>query len=129
MKRACDPRWGNLIQGNLSPQAVSFDDGQGWERGPCGVWTTQLQTPFPPLPRYTNILKHHPTWPQKPYPESPWYLFCDLLYGSHSGHVKVATPPLVIDKQAVFDAPLDGLLGGLHHLCKAQTQESAGVAP
>lgn len=34
----------------------------------------------------------------------------------------MATPPLVVDKQAVFDASLDGLLGGLHHLCKAQTR-------
>lgn len=35
----------------------------------------------------------------------------------------MATPPLIVDKQAVFDTSLDGLLGGLHHLCKAQTQE------
>ena len=41
----------------------------------------------------------------------------------------MATPPLVIDDQAVIDAPLDGLLGGFHHLCEAQTQGSAGAAP
>lgn len=30
----------------------------------------------------------------------------------------MATPALVVDEEAVFDAPLDGLLGCLHHLCR-----------
>lgn len=38
----------------------------------------------------------------------------------------MAAPALVVDKQAVFDASLNGLLGGLHHLCKqTQAQEAA----
>lgn len=43
-------------------------------------------------------------------------LICYFLYRSDSGHVKMATPAFVVDKEAVFDAPLDGLLGCLHHL-------------
>lgn len=30
----------------------------------------------------------------------------------------MATPALVVDKETVFDAPLNSLLGCLHHLCR-----------
>lgn len=30
----------------------------------------------------------------------------------------MSTPALVVDKEAIFDTALDGLLGGLHHLCR-----------
>lgn len=43
----------------------------------------------------------------------------------------MATPALVIDEEAVFDAPLDGLLGCLHHLCRndreSESEETCGV--
>ena len=49
---------------------------------------------------------------------APTYPLCDLLDGCHGGHVKMATPALVVDEHAVLHAPLDGLLRGLHHLWK-----------
>jgi len=44
------------------------------------------------------------------------YLFTHLLDGGDRGHVKMAAAALVVDEEAVLDAALDGLLGGLHHL-------------
>lgn len=43
-------------------------------------------------------------------------LVCDLLDGGNSSHVKMATPPFVVDEEEVFHSALDGLLGSLHHL-------------
>lgn len=43
-------------------------------------------------------------------------LFCYFLNRGNSGHIKMATPALVVYEEAVFDPPLDGLLGGLHYL-------------
>lgn len=48
------------------------------------------------------------------------YLLCDLFNGGDRRHVKVATAPLIVDEQAVFDAALDGLLRRLHHLCRIE---------
>ena len=52
------------------------------------------------------------------------YLLCYFLYRSNGGHVEMATPALVVDEEAVFDATLDGLLGCLHHLCRQKTWKS-----
>lgn len=39
----------------------------------------------------------------------------------------MATPALVVDKETVFDASLDGLLGCLHHLCRRDRQTDGGL--
>lgn len=46
------------------------------------------------------------------------YLLCYFLYRSNRSHVKMATSPLEVDEEAIFDAALDGLLGRLHQLCR-----------
>lgn len=35
----------------------------------------------------------------------------------------MTTPALVVDEEAVFDTPLDGLLGCLHYLCRRDRKE------